>query len=208
MKRMHDISPPISEAIDVWPGDTEFCRNVILDTNKGDNITLSSVTTTLHLGAHTDGPNHYAITHDGIESRDLGIYIGSCQVIAVNKKRGERIHASDLRNIKVTSPRVLFKTGTFPNPNQWNNDFAALSADVIEFLAEQDVCLVGIDTPSIDLFNDDLLEAHQAVYATRMGILEGIVLSLVEPGEYELIALPLPLVGADASPVRAVLREL
>jgi len=105
-------------------------------------------------------------------------------------------------------PRVLFATGTFPDPENWNRDFAALSAELIDFLHDRGVITVGIDTPSIDLPDSKDLPAHKAVLRHDMAILEGLVLKDVPEGTYELIALPLPLVGFDASPVRAVLRTI
>ena len=104
------------------------------------------------------------------------------------------------------TPRVLFATGTYPDPQNWNSDFAALSVELIDFLHHRGVITVGIDTPSVDLFDSKDLPAHKAMLRHDMAILEGLVLKDVPEGIYELIALPLPLVGFDASPVRAILR--
>ena len=106
------------------------------------------------------------------------------------------------------APRVLFKTGSFPNPNKFNLDYMSLSAELIRYLNGQGVVLVGIDTASIDPFDSQDLPAHLAVGEAGMGILEGIVLNDVEPGVYHLVAAPLKLRSADASPVRAVLRRI
>ena len=100
---------------------------------------------------------------------------------------------------------MLFKTNSFLNPYEWHNHFKALSGELVDFLAQQGVRLVGIDTPSIDPANDKELESHQAVFRHDMDILEGILLQQVPVGEYTLIALPLRLAGSDASPVRAIL---
>jgi len=100
---------------------------------------------------------------------------------------------------------VLFKTGSFPNPDDFNEDFNALSPELIAELARRGVVLAGIDTPSIDLFHDKVLATHEAIARHGVMNLEGLVLKDVEPGVYQLIALPLKLVGADAAPVRAVL---
>lgn len=107
---------------------------------------------------------------------------------------------------KITASRILFATSTYPDPQIWNNDFAALSVELIDFLDEHGVVTVGIDTPSVDLFDSRDLPVHKAILRHNMSILEGLVLKDVPPGDYELIALPLPLVGFDASPVRAILR--
>jgi arylformamidase len=100
---------------------------------------------------------------------------------------------------------VLLRTGTFPDPDQWNEDFAALSPELVHALAAQGVRLVGIDTPSVDPMTSKALEAHNAVADHDMAVLEGVVLDAVPPGLYTLVALPLRIEGADASPVRAVL---
>jgi arylformamidase len=200
-----DITPVITPKMAVFPGDIPYERGELLSFAKGHHLGLSHIKSTVHLGAHTDAPNHYDPKGVGIEARDLSLYLGSCQVIEVAVKRGERLTVKHLENKKITAPRVLFKTNSYPNPYEWNDDFCSLSAELVDELARQNVRLVGIDTPSIDLADDKELESHHRIFAHDMAVLEGIVLSKVEEGHYQLIALPLPLEGADASPVRALL---
>jgi arylformamidase len=114
----------------------------------------------------------------------------------------------DIKGKSISAPRVLFRTGTFPDPRRWNNDFASLSPELVDALHERGVILVGIDTPSVDPFESKALAAHKALARHDMANLEGLVLDEVAEGQYELIALPLRLKNADASPVRAVLRTL
>ena len=199
-----DISPKVSTRIGVWPGDSAYRRIVHLDLEKGDNIGLSRIETTTHLGAHADAPNHYRAGLCGIDERDLSFYFGECQVVSVLLDRGQRIGPQHVRE-KIRATRILFRTLSFPDPEHWNADFCSLSAGLVHWLSEQGVRLVGIDTPSIDLQDDPLLESHQAVADHDMAILEGLVLEHVDPGNYTLVAMPLRLEGADASPVRAVL---
>lgn len=206
--RYHEISPLLSDRTAVFPGDMAFRREVAVDFTSGSPFLLSSLHMSAHLGAHTDGPNHYHPQGVGIDARDLSFYYGRCQVITVKVPRGERIRVRHLGDRKITAPRVLFKTGSFPNPDRWNGDFNSLSGELVEWLAERGTRLVGIDTPSIDPAEDKTLESHQAVFKNDLAILEGIVLNAVEDGEYLLIALPLRLEGADASPVRAILLPL
>ena len=202
-----DITPLINSEIAVFPGDTPFSQEFLMSTDKGENITLSKMTTTVHLGAHTDAPNHYAADSGGIDTRSLEYYLGMAQVIEVHIPRGKRIKVVDLKGQKILAPRVLFKTLSFPNPYQWNHDFNSLSAELVEYLAKEKVILVGIDTPSIDLADDKVLQSHMKVHENNMAILEGIVLEHTPVGIYELIALPLKIEGADATPVRAILRK-
>ena len=200
-----DISPLISPDLDVWPGDTPYSRNVVLDMNNGDHITQSNIAASLHIGAHADAPNHYLKDGVGIAERDLSLYFGPCQVIEVDLPRGERVLLRHLPDVAKLAPRVLFKTGSFPDPNNWNEDFNSLSVELIDHLAKLGVKLVGIDTPSLDPQNERTLSAHHAVARHDMAVLECLVLKNVEPGPYTLCALPLKLADADASPVRAVL---
>jgi arylformamidase len=203
---LYDITPPISERLAVWPGDTPPAREILLDMRRGANITLSTLHATVHLGAHADAPSHYAADGQSIERRDLEFYLGPCQVMRVAVAPRTRILPAMLP-AAVTQPRLLLATATFPDPERFNHDFAALSPELVEHLHGQGVRLVGIDTPSVDLFDSKELPAHQAFLKCDMAILEGIVLHGVPPGIYELIALPLALTGFDASPVRAVLRQ-
>lgn len=204
-KQIIDISPIISPHTAVFPGDVPFRADIALDMRKGDNLTLSSFTMSAHIGAHTDAPNHYALGGSAIDARALEIYIGPAQVIEVKCSPNSRIQVADLSSHSILAPRILFKTRSFPNPDKWNGDFVALSSDLIDYLAAKKVRLVGIDTPSIDPANDKSLESHTAVFKNDLSILEGVVLEHVEPGLYDLIALPLRIAGADASPVRAIL---
>ena len=206
---IYDISPPITENLQVWPGDTPMTREILCDIAKGDTVTLSSLHATVHLGAHADGPNHYHATAPAIDERDLDFYLGPCQVIHVDVERGSRVGIDHIPGAgEIQAGRVLIGTGTFPDPEQWNDDFAALAPDLVDHLHEQGVMLIGIDTPSVDLFDSKDLPAHKRFLANDMAILEGLLLRVVPPGLYELIALPLKLVGFDASPVRAVLRTI
>ena len=202
-----DISPPITDALGVWPGDTPPSREVLLDMSRGANLTLSTLRSTVHLGAHADGPNHYGRDAPGIEARSLDDYLGPCQVIRVAVGRGRRIGVDDLPG-PIVAERVLFATGTYPDPNRFNTDFAGLAPELIPHLRGRGVRLVGVDTPSVDLFDSKDLPAHLACLRHDMAILEGVVLSDVPDGRYVLIALPLRMVGFDASPVRAILRSL
>jgi arylformamidase len=181
-------------------------RQVLLDMQQGANVTLSTLHSTVHAGAHADAPSHYGRDSAPIDQRPLGLYLGPCQVVRIQAARRTRIGPSEV-NAPIVEERVLFATGTYPDPDQFTGDFAALEPALVDLLHGRGVRLVGIDTPSVDLFEDERLLAHQRFLAHDMAILEGLVLQDVPEGVYELIALPLRLVGFDASPVRAVLRS-
>ncbi len=204
---IYDITPPISEQLAVWPGDTPPRREVLCAIERGDNITLSTLHATVHLGAHADAPNHYGHPAPGIDARSLDFYLGPCQVVHLPTPPRTRIEPERLP-LPPRAPRLLIATGSFTDPQHFATDFAALSPELVEALHGHGVRLVGIDTPSVDLFDSKNLPAHHAFLRCDMAILEGLVLNDVPEGVYELIALPLKLVGFDASPVRAVLRTL
>jgi arylformamidase len=204
---IYDLTPPISPALAVWPGDTPLTREILLDLARGDSVTLSSLRATVHLGAHADAPNHYGEGAPDIASRSLDYYLGPCEVMRVRVAAGGLVTPAMLPR-KPSAPRLLLATGTAPDPERFPEDFAALSPELIDQLHEAGVKLVGTDAPSVDPFASRDLPAHHRFLHHDMAILEGLVLGGVPEGLYELIALPLRLVGFDASPVRAVLRSL
>ena len=203
---LYDISPPIDRALAVWPGDTPPAREVLLDIARGDNITLSTLRATVHLGAHADAPSHYGAGAADAASLPLERYLGPCDVMRVTVGRGGLISPAMLPR-PPQAPRLLLVTGTFPDPAVFNHDFAALAPELVDHLHGAGVTLVGVDTPSVDPFSSKDLPAHHRFLAHGMAILEGLVLRDVPEGSYELIALPLRLADFDASPVRAVLRS-
>jgi arylformamidase len=211
--RIYDITPAVTERLGVWPGDTAMSREVLCELARGDTVTLSTIRSTVHLGAHADGPNHYVRDGRSVGEQRLEHYLGPCVVIDADVPRGGRVGVEHLRlpakgNGGVTQPRVLIRTGTFPDYEKWNTDFAGLEPSLVEWLAQQKVITIGIDTPSVDLQDSKDLAAHHAIARHDIAILEGLALNGVPAGVYELIALPLKLMGFDASPVRAALRSL
>lgn len=216
---LHDITPVLSPGLAVFPGDTPLGREILLDLGRGDSVTLSTLRATCHLGAHVDAPSHYDPEGASIADRPLDAFIGPCRVIRVDPKAGGAVTVDMARaalgndaaagvSAWPDAPRLLIATGTYPDPDVFRADFARLEPDLIEWLAEGGVFLVGVDTPSIDAADSKELPAHQAARRYDMNVLEGIVLDGVDPGLYELIALPLRLAGFDGSPVRAALRPL
>lgn len=204
---IHDISPRLNASLAVWPGDTALSREVLLDIERGDTVTLSTLRATAHLGAHADAPSHYDPRGGSIAERPLERYLGPCRVLGVEVGRGGLVGPEHLVG-PVSAERLLIRTNTYSDPSRFSEDFAALSPALVEWLADEGVKLLGIDTPSVDPFPSKDLPAHQACRRRDLAILEGLVLSAVPDGLYELIALPLRLEGFDASPVRAVLRTL
>ena len=202
-----DISPTISNRIAVFPGDEPFNQNTSLSFSKGNHLKLSSIQTTVHIGAHADAPSHYHRDGKDIHELPLAPYLGKAQVIEVKVGNNTHIEPQHFSHVEIKAPRILFKTNSFENPEQWVDNFKAISIETIKYLKNKDVILIGIDTPSVDVCDSKKLEGHQEFFNFDIRVLEGIILSNVPEGLYELIALPLKLEGLDASPVRAILRR-
>lgn len=206
MARLIDCSPLLSERLPVWPGDVPYRRTVRASFENGDCCLVSSVETTLHAGSHADAPGHAVWGAGTIDEQPLATYYGPCRVVRVSVPEGGRVAPEDLPP-EIGAPRLLIRTDSFPGPERFTKRFAGLSPALAPWLAERGVVLVGLDTPSVDPFDDPKLQSHLALAEHAIVTLEGLVLRDVEPGFYTLIALPLRLEGADASPVRAVLVE-
>jgi len=202
-----DISPSLSAAIPVWPGDTPFSSETTWQIEPGCPVNVSRMTMSTHTGAHCDAPSHYDKNGKAIDAAPLDRYIGMCRVIACIGTTVVDVHhfAGKLNDVP---SRVLLRTYRIAPQHAWDAAFCSVSSAAVNLLAEHGVQLIGIDTPSLDPQESKTMDAHHAVRANDMVILEGIVLDAVDDGDYELIALPLKLKGLDASPVRAILRAL
>ena len=158
---LYDITPPIDERLAVWPGDEPPRREIKCHLKDGATVTLSTLHTTVHTGAHADGANHYGLGAPSIDEMPLERYIGPCQVVTARAERGRRVRAGDLARV-VTEKRVLIRTGTYPDRSVFNRDFAGLEPELVEMLAGRGVFLVGVDTPSVDMSDSKDLPAHTA----------------------------------------------
>lgn len=206
MSRLWDISPVLGPATPPFPGDQAYEQRWTARIGPGCPVNLSALTLSPHLGAHADAPLHYADDAPAIGAVRLEPYLGPCRVIhAIGcgplVTPGHIAHAlADL------PPRVLVRTCERA-PTTWSDQFSAYAPETIELLAARGVMLVGIDSQSVDPASSKTLDSHQLLLKHDLRVLENLVLDDVPPGDYELIALPLKLAHACASPVRAVLRK-
>ena len=208
MPRLWDISQVLRPGLPVWPGDTAFSHRPRWAIGEGSPVNVAAFETTTHAGTHADAPLHYAAGGADAASVDLAPYVGRCRV--VDARGAGPVVTRGFLEARLTDPppRVLLRTfDVFPR-EAWVSDFTAVAAETIEWLATQGVVLIGVDAPSLDPETSKTMDAHRAVMAHDLRILEGLVLDEAPPGDYELIALPLRLAGLDSSPVRAVLREM
>ena len=205
-RKIWDISQPLRPGLPVWPGDTAFTQAQTWQMEAGSPVNVSALTLSTHSGAHADAPLHYSATAPDIASVALDPYLGECLVIDARACR-DLIEIGDLPAL-LNAKRILLRTfDHFPH-DAWEDDTTAIAPATINWLAAQGVRLVGIDGPSIDPQTSKDMLAHKAVLKHDIRVLEGLVLDDVPEGRYELIALPLAIAGGDASPVRAILREL
>lgn len=203
-----DISPPVHEGAPVFPGDTPYRQRWQATIADDCPVNVSAIELSPHVGAHADAPLHYDRAGAAIGTLPLAPYLGRCRVIhAIGC--GPLVQWRHLEHaLTDLPPRVLVRTYERAPLERFDDALAAYAADTIERLAARGVVLVGIDTASIDPAASKTLPSHQAVRRLGLRILENLVLDDVPEGDYELIALPLKLIHADASPVRAVLRAL
>jgi arylformamidase len=207
MPRLWDISPAVSAASPVFPGDTPYAQAWAARIGPGCPVNVSTLTLSPHTGAHADAPLHYDAEGAPIGAVELAPYLGRCRVIhAIDC--GPLVDWTHLQHaVANLPPRVLVRTYA-RQPTGWDPRLAAFAAQSVERLADLGVVLIGIDTASIDPADSKTLPSHQVIRRRGLRVLENLWLDKVPEGDYELIALPLKLMTADASPVRAVLRAL
>lgn len=208
MKKLWDISPPVEACAPVFPGDTPFQQRWVAEMGPGCPVNVSAITLSPHVGAHADAPLHYDPTGSPIGGLGLEPYLGRCRVIhAIGAK--PVVQWMHLKHALADPPaRVLIRTYQRFPIDRFDPDLSAIDPDVVHRLADLGVRLIGLDSASLDPSASKELPSHQAIRARGLRVLENLLLDEVPEGDYELIALPLKLMTADASPVRAVLREL
>ena len=208
MPRLWDISPPVQPDAPVFPGDTPYQQRWSTRIGPGCPVNVSAITLSPHVGAHADAPLHYDPTGLAAGALELTPYLGRCRVIHA-MGCGPFVEWRHLEHaVQGLPPRVLVRTCVRMPVNHWDAALSAYAPDTVARLADLGVLLIGIDTASIDPADSKTLDSHQVIRQRGLRVLENLVLDDVPEGDYELIALPLKLMTADASPVRAVLREL
>lgn len=209
MSMLWDISPPVHAGTPVFPGDAPFEQHWSWTIGADGPVNVATLRLSPHTGAHADAPLHYDPQGEPVGALALEPYLGRCRVIhavgcAPLVRWEDLAHAVDA----TLPPRVLVRTYAQAPVDTWDPALAAFAPETVERLADLGVQLVGIDTASIDPADSKALPSHQVVRRRGLRVLENLLLDGVPEGDYELIALPLKLTTADASPVRAVLREI
>jgi arylformamidase len=205
---IYDISLAISESLVVWPGDPPVRITQPRHIDRGDRATVSRLEMSAHTGTHVDAPAHFVQGGAGVDALDLGALVGLALV--AEAPDADTLTADVLAELAIPlgTERVLFRTR---NSNLWaqgerefREDFVAITEDGARWLIERGIRLVGVDYLSVGPFSA-LVPTHEMLLQASIVLVEGLNLSGVRPGMYQLVCLPLKIVGADGAPARAIL---
>ncbi len=207
--RMYDITRTISPTLAVWPGDAAFSFTHELRKQDGYSVNLTTMTLSPHTGSHADAAYHF--TDDGPHpaAMPLNYYVGPVHVATIDRHSGGIVPDDFARHDLTGIQRLIIHTRVSDySDEQWPDDFPYPTITLVDWLAERNVVLLGIDSPSVDAFDSTDLPCHHRLWEHGIVHLETLFLAGVPDGVYELIALPLKLDAVCGSPVRAVLREI
>lgn len=200
-----DITQLLRNGMANWPGDTPFEFALAATKEETGSANIGQMTTSLHIGTHADAPFHFEETGKQLHQLDPNTYIGTARVIDVTKFPS--VGRTELEQFNLDGARrLLLKTSEKNDPMTFPEDYKELHPDIGPLLQEKGIILLGIDIPSVDLIHSKELATHHSLHEAGVHIIENLMLADVEPGDYEFIALPLAIHGADGSPVRAVIR--
>ena len=205
-----DITQTVSPRIVKWPDDTEPpSQRFLAHTDRGDPNTVSEWKMSSHTGTHMDARMHFIPGGSGMDTLDLSRSVGPCRVVDLGHVGGH-VGRADLEEEEIAGQaRLLFKTRNsnlrLMQQEEFAENYVAISQEAAEYLVEIGVETVGVDYLSVEPFDDEEFHTHHTLLGADVVILEGLVLTNVEPGEYFLVCLPLKLAGSDGSPARALL---
>lgn len=207
-----DLSRPLSEATPVWPGDVPWSLSWTMRIEEGASVNVAALSGSAHAGTHAESALHVEAGGAPLEAVPLDAFVGAAEILDVAAPPGgptvPTVGVDEVEErIAPDTERLLLRTGC-----DWSEGFPtrfrALSEPLARWCVERGLRLVGTDAPSIDPYDSKRLAAHRIVAGAGIAVLESLALARARPGRYELIALPLPIDGAEASPVRAVARPI
>ncbi|MBI1877378.1 MAG: cyclase family protein [Chloroflexi bacterium] len=205
---IYDITRIITSLLAVWPGDTSFSAQAITAIKDGASINLTTLIMSSHMGTHVDAPYHFLDDDLTMEKVSLEAYVGPATVVTVQREAGPLMPLDFPGLAWDKVERLLVHSVASAKPaDQFPTEFVYPSPELAEVMAAHGVVLFGSDAPSMDDMHSKTLPGHKALRRHRIAILEGLLLTGVPDGTYELIALPLKIAGGDGSPVRAILRS-
>jgi arylformamidase len=211
MKSWIDVSIPLRDGMPGWPGDKAFERTLTQSMATGAANNLSQFSTSAHTGTHMDAPLHFIANAPGIETLPIEAVVGRARVIQIND--AEAVRPEELRSHSLQpGERVLFRTRNSElrlTERDFTKEFVYIAPDAARYLANRQVRTVGVDYLSVGAFHEESgRETHRILLGAGIWIIEGVNLANVEPGDCEMICLPLRMVGSDGAPARAVLRRV
>lgn len=208
--KLYDISLPISNDLPFWPGDPSVSLMMTSSIAKGDQCNITSIQMGAHAGTHVDAPYHFLEEGATIDTIPLETFIGPCFVVEIDAE--VLIEKKDLQKYDIGGHlRILIKTRNSElwanNISSFETNFVALGIDAAQYLIDMNTILVGIDYLSIESFQSDGFPVHKLLLKNNITILEGLNLSGVKAGVYELLCMPLRMHGCEGAPARVLLRE-
>ncbi len=203
--RLIDISRPLAATTACWPGDVPFRFRLGWRIKDGASVNVGAIETSIHAATHCDAPYHFDDAGVSVDQLALEPFLGPTWVVDVRgcQRWRERLERLDFRQ----TPRVLFRTDGWLDSTTFPDSIPVMEPDLPNWLAQRGVVLIGVDVPSVDPLDSKTLDNHHALGRGGIVIVESLWLQDVPEGRYELIALPLKILGADGSPLRAALRE-
>ena len=203
-----DISVPLYTGMVHWPDNPPVRIERMQDLSRGDAANVSMIEMGAHTGTHMDAPRHFLANGAGLDEMPLDASIGTARVINIEHPQAILPAELEAHNL-LAGERVLFRT--LNSERCWKDDrfvedFVYISAAAAQYLVERQVRTIGIDYLSVGGYVYDGVETHQILLSAGIWLIEGLNLSAVKPGIYELVCLPLRVAGADGAPARAILR--
>ena len=208
MSRIIDVTVPLSADVPTFPGDPRFQMEFSHRIADGKPYNVARVTLGVHSGTHVDAPYHFLEDGATVEALPLEIMMGKVRVVQVAAR--DAIDLADVQSLDLTDEiRVLFKTrmsGQLRKP-KFQEDFVYITPAAAAHLVQAGIKFVGIDYLSVEKFQSPDFPTHHSLLRAGVVIAEGLDLSEAEPGEYDMVCLPLRIVGADAAPARVILKK-
>ena len=207
--RLRDISIPLASGTPEWPGDTPYSCGWSGTLSQGSSVNVSTYTTSPHVGTHADAPLHVRDGWPGSHELPLDAFFGLATVVDVTAS-SEEIELDTIEAGIGSEPieRLLLKTGCTIGSGSFPESWPCLSESCARALLGRGLRLLGVDAPSVDDRRSKTLPVHKMIFSGNGCILENIDLRRIPAGAYELMAFPIKIMGLDAAPVRAILRDL
>ena len=206
MNEWIDVSQPLNDAVATWPGDTPFSYSINWSKKDSESVNVGKINMSVHTGTHIDSPFHFEDQGKKIIDLNINVFIGKSRVVYIPNQKSLSIEEFSHLDLKGVT-RLLIRTDSWTNKDDFPDSIPHIEESVIDYLGQLGICLIGIDLPSIDPLDSKTLPAHHKCAEYGIYILEGMLLEKIEPGDYDLIALPLYLSDADGSPTRDVLKK-